>query len=66
MYYSNEYLADFDNGNVLMDGVLCPEYLSNTIKDLKGLKDKIDDLRISVSSKFAEKIGGDCTACVIS
>ena len=46
-----------------MNGVLTPEYLRNTIKDLKCVQDNLDSIRARVSSNYAEKIGDKLDCC---
>lgn len=61
--YSNSILTDEDQDQV-MSGVLTPEYLRNTIKDLKVVQENLDLLRIRVSNYYAEKIGDKLDCCI--
>jgi hypothetical protein len=47
-----------------MSGVLTPEYLRNTIKDLKVVQENLDLLRVRVSNYYAEKIGDKLDCCI--
>ena len=47
-----------------MKGVLTPEYLRNTIRELKKLQENIDELRTSVSNSYADTLGTQENCCV--